>query len=267
MTEKSRRHDFFNFIKSHGNTIILFGFLLFSLVTAVTTHAILYRDNQRKTSANSSIQTFVTSKTSVAEVSDTVSSTSQTTKTTTKTSTSAITSTSRSTVTKHLTSTGIVAEFPMDVNIVTYDELIQIDGIGDVTASNIIGFRSAIGKIVNMEQLLGIEGIGESKLEVLKSYLYVSDTDYQEITTTVTTKLKSNSLTTTTANSKIMQAVNINTASADEISECLLIDIKLANQIIKLRDEIGYFSNSLELLYVDGFSESMYNQCKDYILL
>ena len=50
-----------------------------------------------------------------------------------------------------------------------------------------------------------------------------------------------------------------------ELSESLLIDIDLAQKIVELRDTISYFSNDLELLYVDGFSKEMLVERRPYI--
>ena len=64
-----------------------------------------------------------------------------------------------------------------------------------------------------------------------------------------------------------MNKVNINTADAAEIAEALLIDIELAEAIVMLRSNIGEFVNDLELLYVDGFSETMLAERREFIEL
>lgn len=76
------------------------------------------------------------------------------------------------------------AEFPIDINLVTYEELLQIKGVGDVTARAIIDFRESHGVITNMDMLIEISGIGESRLNLLKEYLYVSESDCVTTTTT-----------------------------------------------------------------------------------
>lgn len=130
-----------------------------------------------------------------------------------------------------------------------------------------------------MNLLLEVDGIGNTMLEVLKEYLYVNNNDYAEITTTTTTTTvittttttttisATTSRTTTTTAAPQMKKVNINTASAQELSECLLIDIELAEDIVELRTNIQYFVNDLELLYVDGFSKQMLVERRPYIEL
>ncbi len=190
--------------------------------------------------------------------------------------------------------TEMIYSFPADINLVTAEQLMQIDGIGEVTAQKILDYRSGVGVIRNMDMLLEIDGIGEATLDKLKGYLYVSEGDYAEMTTSaeetgeertekVTTEIPSaaaESAASTTAETSTrtsaaetttaaprMKKVNINTAGAQELSECLLIDIGLAEDIVELRTNIQYFVNDLELLYVDGFSKEMLVERRPYITL
>ena len=177
--------------------------------------------------------------------------------------------------------------FPADINKITYEQLIAIKGIGDVTANKILDYRSDIGVIYNMDLLTEISGIGDATLELLKEYLYVSDEDYKDITDisqSVETKQpyeepyeepedntneeEQTHTAQTTAeqpSEPVRQAVNINTADADEISQKLLIDIKLAENIVALREQIHEFSGPLELLYADGMTQKLLSELKDYI--
>lgn len=177
--------------------------------------------------------------------------------------------------------------FPADINKVTYEQLIAINGIGDVTANKILDYRSDIGVIYNMDLLTEISGIGDATLELLKEYLYVSDEDYKDITDisqSVETEqpyeepyeeLEDNTneeeqthTAQTTAeqpSEPVRQVVNINTADADEISQKLLIDIKLAENIVALREQIHEFSDPLELLYADGMTQKLLSELKDYV--
>ena len=177
--------------------------------------------------------------------------------------------------------------FPADINKVTYEQLIAIKGIGDVTATKILDYRSDIGIIYNMDLLTEISGIGDATLELLKEYLYVSDEDYKDlndISNTVETEQpyeepyeepddntneegQTHTAQTTAEqpSEPVRQAVNINTADADEISQKLLIDIKLAENIVALREQIHEFSDPLELLYADGMTQKLLSELKDYI--
>lgn len=220
------------------------------------------------------------------------SSTTITTTVASSVTTSAKTTKKTTTTKKETTTTAIVYSFPADINLVTAEQLMQIDGIGEVTARMILDYRNAVGVIRNLDMLLEIDGIGEATLEKLKGYLYVADKDYipatsvttQALSTTttsetVTTTIKSSDTVSTTSTSKAtsrtttttaapqMKKVNINTASARELSEGLLIDIELAEDIVELRTNIQYFVNDLELLYVEGFSKEMLVERRQYIEL
>jgi competence protein ComEA len=62
---------------------------------------------------------------------------------------------------------------PIDLNSATFDDLLLIPGIGEITAGKILTFRSKKVYFKNMEELMEISGIKEKKLAKLKQYLYV----------------------------------------------------------------------------------------------
>ncbi len=63
----------------------------------------------------------------------------------------------------------------LDINRVTESELMLISGIGEVTAKKIIEFRTKLGKLYAIEQLMQIKGIKEKKLAKFRKYLYVEN--------------------------------------------------------------------------------------------
>lgn len=62
----------------------------------------------------------------------------------------------------------------LDINTASFEELVQIPGIGPKIASNIIE-RRKIKKFKSLEELTEIRGIGEKKLSGLKKYLKVEN--------------------------------------------------------------------------------------------
>lgn len=63
----------------------------------------------------------------------------------------------------------------INLNKATLEELKSLPGIGEVTAKNIIEYRDKIGGFKNLEELKKVKGIGEKKIEVLKNYLTLDD--------------------------------------------------------------------------------------------
>jgi competence protein ComEA len=67
----------------------------------------------------------------------------------------------------------IIVEFPLNLNTATYEELILIPRVGDVTAQRILQYRDHLGGYSTLEQLMEIKGIGEATFDTIAPYLYV----------------------------------------------------------------------------------------------
>lgn len=67
----------------------------------------------------------------------------------------------------------IISDIKTTVNLneATYDELINIPGIGPSLALNIIAYRNKIGSYRNIEEMLNISGISQKKLSKMRPYL------------------------------------------------------------------------------------------------
>jgi competence protein ComEA len=179
--------------------------------------------------------------------------------------------------------------FPVDVNLVTFDELCAIDGIGERTAEKILAFRNSVGRITSLEQLSEISGIGDKTVQHLREYLYVSDSDYvpyddgsQDTAETLPEEEQPVEIQTETefpetqevqpneenaAEEQTLTCVHINYASAEEISSALLISEEAAEDIVSLRSQIGYFSSIEELTLTDSLSASEISSLKEYIII
>lgn len=63
--------------------------------------------------------------------------------------------------------------FPIDVNTASAAELIELPGIGEVLAQRIVDYRAEHGEFREIEELMDVEGIGQSRLNNLRPYVII----------------------------------------------------------------------------------------------
>ena len=63
----------------------------------------------------------------------------------------------------------------VDINNATEAELRQLPGVGEVLAERIVRYREENGPFAAAEDLLQVEGIGESKLEEMKDMIVIGE--------------------------------------------------------------------------------------------
>lgn len=61
----------------------------------------------------------------------------------------------------------------VNINTATIEELVTINGIGEVTASNIIEYRDTYGGFISIDELVNVNGIGEKLLKKIRPYLTI----------------------------------------------------------------------------------------------
>lgn len=61
----------------------------------------------------------------------------------------------------------------ININTASVDELITLNGIGDVTAQKIIDYRTENGAFYSVEEIMEVSGIGEAKFNAIKNYITV----------------------------------------------------------------------------------------------
>jgi len=154
-------------------------------------------------------------------------------------------------------------EFPLNLNAASFEELIQLPGIGEITAENIIAYREANGGFRNREELLEVNGIGKIRYQQIYDLVYL-DVEYYD--STEETNPPETDYENTQKTDWIPVIVNVNTASAEEFAYLPGVDMELASKIIALRDEIGGYKNILELLYVEGMTVELYRSIDEYLV-
>lgn len=177
--------------------------------------------------------------------------------------------------------TTVTFSFPADINTADFDMLCAVNGIGEVTANNILSYRQSIGGFKSMYDLLNVSGIGEKKLADLMRYFYVANdtvikttsqtTASKNTQTSKTMTLSKNTYKTVKSTSayvtRVRKMVNINKADAKELEESLLISREMAEEIVEVRGLISGYTNIRELLMVKDFTESLLVELDEYLLL
>lgn len=146
-------------------------------------------------------------------------------------------------VTESTTANGMI-----DINVATVEDLMQVDGIGETTAQNIIAYREKIGKYTFIEQLLDVDNIGEKKLESWKRYLTVGS-----------------AVVSTTTSGPLL--IHLNSATKEDLMRIDGIGERMALVIIKHRENIGGFTDLKQLMDIDGIGEKRFNAWSPYLTL
>ncbi len=74
---------------------------------------------------------------------------------------------------KETNSPAVPAEKSINLNEAGIDELVMLAGIGKKTAEKIIELRNRKGRFNKLDELLEVKGIGNSKLNIVKKYLFI----------------------------------------------------------------------------------------------
>jgi len=64
-------------------------------------------------------------------------------------------------------------EKSININKASLRDLVKLPGIGEKTAGSIIDFRKKITRFKKLEDILNVKGIGTSKFNKIKKYIYI----------------------------------------------------------------------------------------------
>ena len=88
-----------------------------------------------------------------------------------KCTTKKTTTTKTPTSTKTTTTKQII--FPININTCTYEDLLNIKGLGEKKAEKIIQYRNEFGLYKSIEEIKNISGIGNTLFDAIKEYITV----------------------------------------------------------------------------------------------
>ena len=134
----------------------------------------------------------------------------------------------------------------ININTATASQLTALNGIGETKAAAIVEYREQHGDFSSVDDLLNVPGIGEKILEGLRDQVTVGAPSVTSTTAGTTHEI------TQEYNSGL---ININTATASQLTTLNGIGETKAAAIVEYRRQHGRFTSVDELLNVRGIGE------------
>ncbi|MDE5584353.1 MAG: helix-hairpin-helix domain-containing protein [Ruminococcus sp.] len=170
----------------------------------------------------------------------------------------------------------------IDINTAGVEELILLDGIGEVTAQAIVDYRDLHGGFNNIEEIMNVKGIGAVKFENIRDFIFVENPVYfyEEEPVTENEEIYEQPVievyeeTPPTADVQPTDyipkledyiPININTADIEILMLIPQVDEEVAKAIIKLREDIGGYSHVYELLYIDILTQKQVAELTEFV--
>ena len=116
----------------------------------------------------------------------------------------------------------------IDINQATKEDLIKINGVGEIISLRILTQKEKLGGFVSMEQLKEVWGLSPEVILNINSHFTI-------------VKLPN------------LHKIDINNASLKELSQFFYFKYDLAKQIVKYRSMYGDFKNIEDLIKINGF--------------
>lgn len=148
-------------------------------------------------------------------------------------------------------------QFPLDLNAASFEDLMQLPGIGEETAANIIAYRKSTGGFRSRQELLKVKGIGAARYDRIYDLLFIEGEMREAAEESIPDEQP-------TEFAGII--LDVNTATAEDFAMLPGVDIELGRRITELREEIGGYKNILELLYVEGMSDELYVSIDEFLV-
>ena len=156
----------------------------------------------------------------------------------------------------------------LNINTASADELALLKGIGEHLAAEIIAYRDEHGGFRNIEEIMNVSGIGQSIFSDICDFIYVVDPTYdvpddepahEEPTTEIQEETEH------IITLEEVSPININTADAELLMLLPHVDEETAANIISLREKLGRFSNTYEIMLADGITQPEAAEMQPYI--
>lgn len=185
------------------------------------------------------------------------------------------------------------------INSATIDDFLEVKGIGEAKATAIINYRDALDGFESVYQLGDLSAVSDKLLDAIIDHFYgdkpaevgdstekaepvtdisenidvVSSQDTPAVTTASTDDKVENSETELTSSTQISEStreripVDINKADAETIANSLLIDISVAEEIVRVRETIDGYENIRELFLCYNITEEIFKKISDFVII
>lgn len=165
--------------------------------------------------------------------------------------------------------TTVYEEVYVNINTADIEELMKIDGIGEVTATEIINYREQNGGFRNIEEIMNVYGIGEAKFGHICDFIYVDNPVYHDEEDVTEESAEPETVPETETEPEIIledvAPVNINTAGIELLVLLPHVDEQIAQDIITLREQLNGFSNIYELLYIEKLEQKQVSEMEEFV--
>jgi competence protein ComEA len=129
----------------------------------------------------------------------------------------------------------------VNVNKATQADLEEIPGVGSFYAKNILNYRNRLGGFVRKEQLLEVWKMEPQTYEAIERFIEVD--------------------------ARAIEQININTAVVEQLKQHPYLSWKIANSIVKMRQQKNQFKSLEELKESHLIDEELFEKLKPYLTL
>lgn len=155
-----------------------------------------------------------------------------------------------------------VVSYPLDLNVVSIEELETLPGIGSILAQRIVSYREMVGGFSDLEELMQVNGIVTGIYEQISPYLFIKGERETISSGSETFDVLESDVELPTES---IPMLDINTATAADFQKLPGITPAIAENIIQLRTLIQYFQNVYELLYANGMTDELFLSIRNYL--
>lgn len=165
----------------------------------------------------------------------------------------------------------------IDINTASREELMDLSGIGEILADAIIAYREQYGAFANPEEIMQVSGIGEGIFAAIADRIYVQDPQYpvdpqsfddeiyeENVYDETNAAVQDNTEKNVPELEEVIP-IDLNTADAELLMLLPYVDEAVAKEIIELREKIGGFSNTYELLYTESLNRRQVAEISGYV--